>query len=64
MNMKEELTALINKYSLSKSGNDFKNIIDAIEKYDKYLHRLNLDAQRWFDLVMAMDERNRKNERL
>ena len=50
--MKEELTNLVNEYSCSKSGNDYKKIIEAIEKYDRYIFRLNLEAQRHFDMLM------------
>ena len=50
--MKEELTNLVNKYSCSKSENDYKKIIEAIEKYDRYILRLNLEAQRHFDMLM------------
>jgi hypothetical protein len=50
--MKEELTNLVNEYSWSKSGNDYKKIIEAIEKYDRYIFRLNLEAQRHFDMLM------------
>lgn len=50
--MKEEMTTLLKKYKRDKSEKNFRDILNAIEKYDKFLIRLNLDAQRWFDTLM------------
>lgn len=54
MNMKEELTSLIYKLVSDCSKENIDNVFNAIEKYDKYIRRLNLDAQRYFDSLMDL----------
>ena len=60
--MKEELITLFNKYRQSTTSKNAVDVINAIEKYDKYIARLNLDAQRYFDMLMDLlhNEKDRK----